>query len=74
MTNITRLDRILDERDGLCYKLEDFCRYINGHQPSNLDLMEMIEDEYVNTPRSTINAAYLVAITSMSTSNISPPT
>ena len=34
MNDVTRLSEIYPDKDGLYYELEDFCRYIIGHNPS----------------------------------------
>ena len=76
METVDRLGVILPEKDGLFYELEDFCRYIIGHKPSNADLMSMTETEYREIPRSAIKLAYELAVapTSTSASNAPPRT
>ena len=83
METVGRLSDVLTEKDGLFYELENFCRYIIGHKPSNADLMGMTEAEYREIPRSAIKIAYELAIAStckpasgapLSTSNQPPPT
>ena len=64
--DITRLETAVGSKDGLFFELEDFFKYMIGHQPTNDELMLLTHQYYCDIPHSVIQSAYEVATSSMS--------
>ena len=64
--DIQRLEMTLGSKDGLFFELEDFFKYMIGHQPTNDELMLLTHHDYCDIFQTVVQAAYEVAISAQS--------
>ena len=65
--DVRRLETAVGSKDGLFFELEDFFKYMIGHQPSNDDLMMLTHQDYCDIPQTVVQTAYEIAVSSTST-------
>jgi len=70
--DVCRLETAVGSKDGLFFELEDFFKYMIGHQPTNDDLMTLTHQDYCNIPQSVVQTAYEVAVSSNSMQPTAP--